>query len=144
MPQFISKLGEWVPAEEYHVNPNAKPGENPVYKGPDRAAVEMLKEQGVEKLGQPYNTDPELVIRARQLGFKDVDEYLRTVGWDKNKAVASAEKASAELHTHADPARKQPIRPDTGGRDYSMQGNDRHGGIGKLPNDVPAAFTKPE
>ena len=144
MPSFISKLGVWEPKEEYHINPTAKPGENPVYQGPDRAALEMMKEQGVDSFGTLYSTDSELAMLARALGFKDLDEYLKVRGWNKEKALANYEAEKKKVVTHELPDRKNPGKFVGGGQDYSMQGNDRSGGIGKLPPDVPAAFTRPE
>lgn len=141
MPNFNSKLGDWEAAQEFAVNPNAKPGENPVYQGPDRAAQQMLAENG-GKLGVPYNLFPELVIQSRQLGFKTVDEYLEVHGWSKEEALKRFEANKKQIVTHADKERKPAVKVQGGGRDYAMQGQDREGGIGKLPSDVPAQFVK--
>lgn len=145
MGSWVSKLGQWFPKQEYFVNQKAKPGENPVYQGPDRGAMEYLNEQGVESIGTPYNADGELVMRARQLGFKDVDEYLKVAvpgGFDKKAQLEKSEKEQQKLEVHETPERKNPTKFVGGGRDYANQGKDRFGGIGSLPNDVPASFVK--
>lgn len=138
MPSFISKGGVWEPAKERVVNPNAPRGKE-VYEGPDRAAVEMLKEENVEHLGMSFRLDPELQVRARQMGFKDVDEYLTTYGYDPKKAEADYLKKKDILVEHKDPRRvPQPIIH--GGGENTAPGADpkshRRGGFGEKPEVV--------
>lgn len=114
MPSYISKEGVWEPAQERVVLPDAQKGQE-IYEGPDRAATEELKAAGVDHFGQHYSMDSELVMRARQLGFKNVDEYLRMFNYDRAKANEAYEKAKAQVVTHRDPPKVTPIHPETGG-----------------------------
>jgi hypothetical protein len=129
MPSFISREGVWEPAKERAVNPNAPAGQE-IYEGPDREAVKMLNESG-GSMGQHYSLDPEMIMRARQLGFKDVDEYLKMYNYNKEKAIAAYEKAKASIVTHADTKKQVPVVVASGGQDTSGQGANRSGGFGR-------------
>ena len=137
MPSWISKGGVWEPAQERVVDPNAPKGKE-IYEGLDRAALEQLKEEGVTSLGNHFRMDPELQTRARQMGFKDVDEYLKTYGWDVKKADEAYVKAKAEVVDHKDPKKKPMVILPSGGDDESRSGKGRKGGF-DTPADVPSA-----
>jgi hypothetical protein len=137
MPSFISKGGVWEPAQERVVDPNAPKGKE-VYEGLDRAALDMLKNENVEHLGQDFRMDPELQTRARQMGFKSVDEYLKVNGYDKEKAEADYQAKKAVVNDHKDPKRKQAAIFPSGGDDESRSGKGRKGGF-DTPADVPSA-----
>lgn len=137
MPSWVSKGGVWEPAQERVVDPNAPKGKE-IYEGPDRAAIEQLKAEGVTNLGQSFRLDPELQTRARQMGFKDVDEYLATYGWDVEKAEADYKRKKAVVNDHKEEGRvPAPILP-SGGDDVSRSGKGRKGGF-DTPADVPSA-----
>jgi len=135
VPTFNSKEGIWEPAMERVVDPKAPKGQE-IYEGPDRAAMEMLKEQNVTHLGMHYSVDPELVMRARQLGFKNVEEYLKMFNYDKRRAEIAYEENKAKINEHKDLDRKQPGNFIGGGEDTARQGKTRPGGFG-FPDDVP-------
>ena len=137
MPSWISKGGVWEPAQERVVDPNAPKGQE-IYEGLDRAALEQLKTEGVTSLGQSFRLDPELQTRARQMGFKDVDEYLKTYGWDAVKAEAAYNAAKKVVVDHKDEVRKAPAIFPSGGDDESRSGKGRKGGF-DTPADVPSA-----
>ncbi len=138
MPSFISKEGVWEPAPEYVVDPNQPKGKES-YEGPDRAAVAMLKEAGVESLGMHYSQDPDVVMRAKQMGFNSVKDYLDFRNYDPAKAEAAYQKLKATIITHADAERK-PSPLIAGGGVNTVPGADpsthRLGGYG-YPNDAP-------
>jgi hypothetical protein len=136
MPSWVSKGGIWEPAQERVVDPNAPRGKE-VYEGLDRAALEQLKEEGVNSLGQSFRLDPELQTRARQMGFKDVDEYLKTYGWDIKKAEEDYLKKKSQVNEHKEEVRRQAPVFRSGGDDESMQGKGRKGGF-DIPADVPS------
>jgi hypothetical protein len=135
MPSWVSKGGVWEPALERVVDPNAAPGKE-IYEGPDRAALEQLKEEGVTALGNHFRLDPELQTRARQMGFKDVDEYLKTYGWDVKKADEDYQKKKTVVNHHKDEVRVPPPVLRSGGDDESRSGKGRKGGF-DVPADVP-------
>jgi hypothetical protein len=137
MPSWISKGGVWEPALERVVDPNAPKGQE-IYEGKDRAALEQLKEEGVTNLGMHFRLDPELQTRARQMGFKNVDEYLKTYGWDVVKANEDYEKKKLVVEEHKDPKKVSPVIPRSGGDDESRSGKGRKGGF-DVPSDVPNA-----
>ena len=137
MPSWISKGGVWEPALERVVDPNAAPGKE-IYEGPDRAALEQLKEEGVTNLGTSFRLDPELQTRARQMGFKDVDQYLKVYGWDLKKAEEAYLLVKDKVIDHKDEARKAAKVFPSGGDDESRSGKGRKGGF-DTPADVPSA-----
>lgn len=134
MPNFISKEGVWEPARERVVDPNAPAGQE-IYEGPDREAVKIIQENG-GMLGQHYSLDPEMVMRARQLGFETVDDYLKMYNYNKERAIKAYEEAKSKLVTHGNPARKAPVVVESGGQDTSGQGNSVKGGFGQAPVQV--------
>lgn len=138
MPSFISKMGVWEPAPEYHVDPKAPRGKE-VYEGPDRAALDMLKEEGVESLGTNIPNQDMLVL-ARQLGYNTVDEYLEAmVPGAKKRSEEAYKKAKGIVETHADTPKVAPIKVPSGG-DNTAPGADpkshRKGGFGDKPEVV--------
>jgi hypothetical protein len=136
MPSWISKGGVWEPALERVVDPNAPKGKE-IYEGLDRAALEQLKEEGVTALGNHFRLDPELQTRARQMGFKDVDEYLKTYGWDVKKADEDYQKKKVVVNDHKEEQKIQPKVFPSGGDDESRSGKGRKGGF-DVPADVPS------
>ena len=153
MPRYISKLGKWTPVQEFYVNPDAQPGEDPVYKGPDRGAIEQLKELGMidenGKITDTPGTHPhqnsDLILRARQFGFGDVYKFLKEVyNYDKEAAEKLADVEIAKLRPHTKPNEVKlsaPVADLGGGRDYSGSGKHRAGGMGE-PTDVPVQTLK--
>lgn len=145
MPRYISKLGKWKPVKEYYVNPDAQPGQNPVYEGPDRGAMEQLKELGmldekgniIDTPGVEPTQNSDLILRARQYGFDNVYKFLKEVyNFDKDAAEKLAESEISKLRPHTKEVKvSQPVQELGGGRDYSGQGKHRAGGLGE-PSDV--------
>lgn len=137
MPNFVSILGEWKPKKEYHIDAKAKRGTNPVYDGPDRAAVEYMKANNhVDENGNPtsfgerYDSQDELIIKSRELGFKSVDEYLIARNKDPKKLRAIQEKKLEEYVDH-EAINKVPAGVfESGGDDVSGSGKGRKGGFG--------------
>lgn len=136
MPQWVSNGGQWSPAKEYAVNPKAPKGQE-IYEGPDRAAMEELAANNVTHLGKNFKTDPEFIIRVRQLGFNSVDEYLKVIGYDEAKAKALYEQQLAVVNSHKDPEKKQPVNEVGGGIDTTPGGKQTRKGGFDWPSDVP-------
>lgn len=146
MPKWISVAGKFYPAKEWAVNPDAKPGENPVYEGPDRGAMDYMKENGhldedgkiISYPGQDCFTDPDNMMKARSLGYKNTEEYLKEIfGIDKKKIEELSKKKLESIELHDKPVKRDADRSGMGGGfDKSGQGKDRKGGFGD-PDDVP-------
>jgi len=136
MPSWVSKNGVWEPAQERVVDPNQPKGKE-VYEGPDRAALDQLKSEGVEHLGTDFMLDPELQTRARQMGYKTVQEYLKVYGWDKEKAEAAYLKAKGVVVDHKDGVRTKPAVFPSGGDSVAPGAKDGRKGGFELPPDVP-------
>lgn len=134
MPNWISDRGIWHPMKE-KVALKKKDGEPYIYEGPDRAALYELWRDKVEVLGQDFKHDPDLVARIRSLGFKDIEEYLHSIGYDEEKAKKDFEARAVKINKHELPDRIQAIEQMGGGIDTSGQGNDIPGGFGK-PKDL--------
>ena len=125
MPNFVSKLGEWEARQERVVDPSAPQGQE-IYEGPDRTAIAMLAEAG-GKIGTSYQFDSDLMTRARTLGFKTVDAYLKAYGFDKAKALAAYEQVKLQVVDH----KNQPAKVLTSA---ALHG----GGISVAPGDTAA------
>jgi len=145
MPNYVSVLGEWKPAQEFYINPTAKRGENPVYDGPDRAALDYMKENGhvdedgkPTSFGEPYNALEENIIKAREMGYKSVDEYLIARNKDPKKLREMQEKKLGVIVEHKNPEKKPAGVFESGGDDMSGSGKGRKGGFGE-PADAPSA-----
>lgn len=136
MPNWNSIGGKWFPAKEYAVNPHLtyedhKKGVSPVYEGPDRAALEELKQAGVEHLGKDYHLDPDLIRQSRELGYKSVDTFLREMyGVDAPELVKKQEESQANrVVDHKNPPAKNPVREVGGGDDRSGKSPTQYGGF---------------
>lgn len=149
--RFVSVAGKWYPAKEWAINPNAKPGENPVYEGPDRGAMEYMKENGLvdekgnilDYPGQDCFTDPDNMMKARTLGYKNAEEHVKEIyGIDRKKVEDAGKKHLEKLTLHDQKVTPGLDRsPLGGGFDATGQGRDRKGGFGE-PDDVSASALK--
>ena len=147
MPNYVSIGGEFHPAQEQVALKNVsgktkmvdgkevKPGEDYIYKGPDRAALFELYRACVEKFGMDFHHDSEFLHRIKQLGYKNINEYLKEVGYDAEKAKKEAEKKAAKVTMHELPAKIKGIETLGGGIDTSGGGQDRQGGFGNQPQE---------
>lgn len=134
-PNWVSKDGEWYPAKEKVALVNHTTGEPYIYEGADRAALFELFQQKVETLGMNLRYDAELLMRIKNLGFKDINAYLKYTGYDAEKIEAEFQKKASIVHKHELPAKVAAIEKMGGGVDTSGQGNDIPGGFGK-PKDL--------
>lgn len=145
MATFISKDGVWYPAKErvgltnitdkvkVIDGKNVEPGDPFIYDGPDRAALFALWNDKVETLGMNFRQDPDFINRVRQMGFKDVEEYLTMIGYDKEKVESEFKKKASVVNRHELPKRVEEIQKMGGGQDFSGMGNDIYGGFGIAP-----------
>jgi hypothetical protein len=142
MPQYVSDGGVWHPAKEHAVLPHLAGTEKEIYDGPDRAAMEELaKAYGVDEKGYPkqgtfgmlFEHDPDLIHRAKTLGFANVKEYADASGYDPIKAKEDFEKKASKIEKYELPKRQPERQIDGGGKDLSGQGKDKYGGLGDPP-----------
>jgi len=148
MPTYISKGGIFVPAKEHAVLPHLSGTENEVYDGPDRAAeFELAQAHGVDAAGKPkvgsfginYLNDPDLINRARSLGYKDVKEYAKALGYNatKEQEIAEIKEKEKIVNIHNTPIKRKAANEKLGGgTDTSGQGNDKLGGFGNDPDGL--------
>jgi hypothetical protein len=139
MPSYVSKDGIWYPAKEHAVLPHLSGTDKEVYDGPDRAAeFELAQAFGVDTDGKPkevtfgvnFRDDPDLIDRARQLGYKDVMEYAVSRGYDPVKSEKLFKEKAAEIIKHKPLDRKPEKALIGGGVDTSGKGGDLIGGFG--------------
>jgi len=147
MPQFISKDGVWHPATERVALRNlsgkvrevdgekVQPGDEYIYKGPDRAALFELFQQKVENFGQDFRTNPEFLQAIRNQGFTSVDEYLKLIGYNAEKVEADFKKKASIVHKDELPKRVKSIEVLGGGQDTAGDAKTRYGGFGEPPKD---------
>lgn len=160
MPEFVSIGGEWKPKKEsammvntfgktieseFVVGPDGshvvKEGENFLYNGPDREAVKVLKEEGVEFMGKHFKSDPEFLQAVRNMGFNDVDAYLKHVGYDEKSDKEKQEKLACIVNKHEPPEKTDEVLAMGGGKDMSgNKSNDIIGGFGperiRTPDEI--------
>jgi glycerol-3-phosphate O-acyltransferase len=134
MSRWVSKGGEWHPAKEHAVLPHLAGTDKEIYDGPDRAALYELFQQKVEHLGQNFKHDVDLLNRIKQLGYKDMKEYCKAVGYDEEKAEKDFQEKAAQVKSHEIEAKIKAIETLGGGADLSGGGADKYGGFGK-PKD---------
>ncbi len=128
------------------------PGASYIYEGPDRAAMlqwweengkptaEQMQDRinGNVTFGDDFRKNTEFMeqygkFRA-MFGFKDVDEYLKYIGYDQKKLHESFLKKASVVATHDAPSRINEIQRVGGGTDQANPGkNLRYGGFGDMP-----------
>jgi len=153
-PKFTSKDGIWHPSKERvalknHsnktiVNPSEEgskyagekiaPGADYIYEGSDRAALFELFKDKVSEFGQNFHHDIELISRVKQLGYADVDEYAKVMGYDKEKVEAEFNKNASIVNQHELPKKVAAIKELGGGVDTTGSGNDMAGDFGEPPH----------
>jgi len=143
MPNYVSHEGIWHPAKEKVglINKSGKTikvedkevndGEPYIYEGPDRAALFELFKDNVETLGMSFKNNPEFLSAVRNMGFSNVDEYLKSIGYDDQKALDEFIEKAAEVKRHELPKKVEAIKVLGGGKDFAAQGEDQYGGFGK-------------
>ena len=140
MPTFISDEGVWVPAKEKvaleKTNPETGEKEPFIYEGPDRAALEMLKDMDMEEqgyMGTHFSENMELFELARGRGYNSVEEYVEKLGYNSKKAKELVAKYKSKYQTHTLPEKIQGKKFQGGGTNTAGTGNDLEGGFGDLP-----------
>lgn len=127
MSNWNSKRGVWTPAkEEEFVLKNNPDGTvtREIYRGPDRAALEVLKEEGVDHLGQDAKYDPEIIMRARTLNMT-VDEFLKLNEPLTPEQIKAEESKDSKVVVHDARSPKKAVKgPHTG---------PKSGGFGEVP-----------
>ena len=143
MPRYVSKEGVCLPAKEKvslinntgkTITVNGKqvePGEPYIYEGPDRAALEYMKEQGVEQLGQHFSKDPEFIARVRQVHNCSMKEYMEMCGYDEKTSNEEFERKFKEVNLHKDSPRKSGNKFASGGKNTAGTSGHYEGGLGE-------------
>ena len=122
MASYVSKDGVCKPAIE-KVALIDKNGEPYIYEGPDRAAVEYLKEVGEEHLGMPFYENPEIIDRAHERR-QTVDEFCKTAIHTKEKREKEYNEKVKEKVLHTPPTRKPAQKQtQTGGTNTAGSGH---------------------
>lgn len=129
MPSYVSKDGVWKPAKEKVGITNSK-GEPDIYEGDDRAALEEIKAGNVES--KPFWLDTEWVNRVRQLHNMSMEEYMKSVGFDKETSNQEFEKKIKEVNTHKDSPRKPGSKFASGGKNTAGNSGHLEGDFGDL------------
>ncbi len=147
MPNCISNKGVWHPAKEKiglknlggtvieHNGEKIQPGDPFVYEGPDRAALQMFFEQGVETMGTDFRRDPEFLQSVRNMGFQSgedgVKAYLDFIGYNEKADEEKFKEQASVVNKHEMPKKHAEILAMGGGKDTSGSGeNDQIGGFG--------------
>lgn len=120
MPSYTSD-GKWKPAHEktYVDYSQSKIKANREKKsffhdGPDRAAVEQLKEAGQDFFGQDVKTNPDNIMRARQLGMT-IDEFLKLNDPPTEAQKKAEEEKANQVIDHSPPTPKRGVQTSGGG-----------------------------
>ena len=148
MPSYNSKCGELYPAKEHVVLPHLSGTDKEVYDGPDRAAEnELAVAFGVDANGKPkqkffgihFKNDPDIINRARSLGYKNVEEFASAMGYNdtpEQEAIKNKEKEKIVHNPNAPIKKSEGVQKLGGGTDTSGQGNDINGGLGNDPHGL--------
>lgn len=152
MPSFVSKDGVWfVKKEKVSLRNNSgktitnpsmegtkyfgeqvSPGEPFIYEGPDRAALfELFKldpSGNITVLGTDFHDEPDMINRARQMGYKSVSEYAKIFGYNKEESEKRFSEQIVKIETHDLPKKVKMLQAaESGGHDtvgeMHMDGN---------------------
>lgn len=104
-----------------------------IYKGPDRAAMSMLKDAGEEYLGKDFTRDVEFLEMVRKFNFNSVTEYLKFIGYDEAAEKKRFETLATRVSRHELPDDSPEALILGGGQDKS----------GKPENDLVGGFGEP-
>jgi hypothetical protein len=153
MPTFISERGVFHPAKE-KVSLKYKgdkkilkkdlpsgvtiagdvlnPGDDFLYDGPDRAAMQVLFKEGGDAgtLGFDFKNDPDFIQMTRTRGFNTVDEYLKSIGYNEEAEKKKFEEKVSKVKAHDIEKKVNEIEVLAGGRDFAGGNNDIIGGFG--------------
>lgn len=131
------------------------PGAPYTYEGPDRAAMfqwweengkptfEQIKAmpEGSITMGDDFKSNTEFMEQyakfRNMFGFKDVEEYLKYLGFDKDKAHKRFQEKASVVAKHDLPNRIPEIKKLGGGKDYSSGHQHIYGGFSDDPG-IPA------
>ena len=130
-PRWISKDGEWHPAKEHVVLPHLSGTDKEVYDGPDRAALLVLFQEKVDHLGSNFKHDPDLLMRVKSLGYENIEQYCKEVGYDEKKAEEDFKEKAVKVESHEIEKRVKMVETLGGGIDSTGQGQDTIGGFGE-------------
>lgn len=126
-----------------------QPGQDYIYEGPDRAALFELWEMHGKPTREKISTDPEKYLTmgegyrqnsefmqafsiARQaFGFKDVDAYLKYLGYDEEKVKEDFAKNASTVTNHDLPRRVDEIKKLGGGDNNANPREVMYGGFGE-------------
>ena len=133
MPSYVSNKGVWTPAkEETYVDYGSsklkqnKGKKSYAYSGPDRAAVEQLKEAGLDSLGESAERNSDNIMRARQMNMT-IEEFLKLNEPLTPRQVEAEEAKKNLVVDHVAPKPKKGVQPQGGGVTMS----------GSLSDDMP-------
>lgn len=126
-----------------------EPGADYIYEGPDRAAMfqwweengkpsaeDMRKLDGDVTFGEDFRSNTEFMEQyakfRNMFGFKNVDEYLKYLGYDQKKAHVRFLEKAAIVAKHDLPNRSPELKKLGGGDDKANPGkNLKYGGFGE-------------
>jgi len=153
MPTFISERGQFHPAKEkvslkYRGTKKMlkkdlpigvtisgevlNPGDDFLYDGPDRAAMQVLFKEGGDAgtLGFDFKNDPDFIQMTRTRGFNTVDDYLKSIGYNEEVEKKKFEEKASKVKAHDIEKLVNEIEVLAGGRDFAGGSNDIIGGFG--------------
>jgi len=141
MGSWVSKDGVWKPAIE-RVAVYDKNGDPTIYEGPDRSAMEYLKETGETHLGMHFTEDPDIIERAHERKMT-VDQFCKTAIHTEEKRKADYEAKAAIKVNHKAPERKPAQKQtQTGGTNTAGAGHLEGGFTESTSSPVTEAIAK--
>lgn len=137
MASFDSKDGVWIPKTEKVALVERESGEPFIYEGPDRAALDYLKKEGVDHLGVHFTKDADIIFRAKQLNMT-LEEFCELHKNTEAERKKTFDAAHATKVLHRPTPRKEGVKDLGGGKDFANQKNNMSGALGELPSTVPS------
>lgn len=131
-----------------------EPGADYIYEGPDRAAMfqwweengrpdadTMKKLEGNVTFGEDFRSNTEFMEQyakfRNMFGFKDVEEYLKYIGYDAEKSRKRFQEKASIVAKHDLPARSPELKKLGGGDDKANPGkNQKFGGFGSYEEQL--------
>lgn len=145
MPSYISNKGKWYAAKEKvglinkgdtvieYNGKEIQPGEPFIYEGGDREALNEIGKNGGDHLGRSFENDPDFLKLVRDMGYKDSEEYLKSIGYDAEKEQQDFEDRAVKVEAHEVPKKVKMIKALGGGKDFAGAGKDNYGEFDSPP-----------
>lgn len=100
------------------------PGDPLIYDGADREALKLLNKEGYnlkgeQVMGKDFRNDPDFLQAVRNMQFNNLDEYLKSIGYDDEEQDKQVSERAIKTKSHEVPKRVREITELAGGKNFA-------------------------